>query len=233
MPAKSPSLRHQFRLGTLSEDLDKLLEHMRDYNGDHHALRRINRDTFRLDSELGTELIAAATVRHYMDYHLALCAEDNNPSVAPANYDKFADIMNSLDGSGLGWARLDDLGAITWDDSLDPADPETFCILDHDINPRTYLRAGEVVITHVELLDYRRLKEAETKSNVKWRMKRVDEKAQKEKEAGGLVKVSLDMFAKKRKRLQRSVDELAAMNSKKPRVEEELEDGKTLEPPVN
>ncbi|KAJ7842745.1 hypothetical protein B0H13DRAFT_1909702 [Mycena leptocephala] len=196
MPAKSPSFCHQFHLGTLSEDLDKLPERMRDHNVDHHALRHINRDTFHLNSELGTELIATTTVRHYMNYHLALCANDDNPSSRPAN-------------------------------------PEAFCVLNHDINSRTYLRAGEVAITHVELLDYYRLKEAEMKSNVKWRMKRVDEKVQKEKEAGGLVKVLLDVFVKKRKHLQHSADEFVAMNSKKPRIEEELEDGETLEPPMN
>jgi hypothetical protein len=200
------------------------------YNVDHHTLIHINRDTFRYNSVLGPELIAAATVRHYIDYHIALCAEGDLPSLAPAGYEQFAEIMNELDGSGVGWACLDGNGAFIWNDDNEPADPEAFCVLDRDLNPRVYLRAGESAISNVELLDYGRLKAAETKNNVKWRMRRVEEKAEMEKNTGS-VKISLDVFAKKRKFHQRSADELAA---KKAHIDEEAdpEDGELPDPPA-
>jgi hypothetical protein len=230
MPPKSLSPRHQFRLGALTEDLDKLPEHMSAYNEGHHTLIRIKRGTFRYNSELGPELIAAATIRHYIDYHIALCADDTIPSLAPAGYDDFADTMNELDNSGFGWARLDQHGAIIWNDEHEFATAEDFCVLDRDLDPRAYLRAGEVAISNVELLDYRRLKDAETKNNVKWRMKRIDERDEKERNAGS-VQISADAFAKKRKLLQRSVNETA----KKARVDEGAvpEEGEVRDPPAN
>ncbi|KAF7348752.1 Retrovirus-related Pol polyprotein from transposon 17.6 [Mycena venus] len=199
---KKSAPRHPFHLGALTEDLDKLPEHMREFNVEHHALRRINRETFRFDAGDGAvELMSVTTVRHYMGYHLALCTEEDNPGLAPAYYDYFAATMNEHDGSGFRD------GTILWDDTLEPADPKTFCILDGDIDTRVYLCAGEVATSEVELLDYHRLKDAETKNSVKWRKRRGEEKAQKELEASGLVSVSLDGFAKKRKRLQRLVDD--------------------------
>ncbi|KAF8127302.1 hypothetical protein K438DRAFT_2143736 [Mycena galopus ATCC 62051] len=215
---KKNTPRHPFHLGALTEDLDKLPERMREYNVEHHALRRINRETFRFDAGDGAvELMSAITVRQYMDYHLALCTEEDNPGLAPAYYDYFAATMNEHDSSGFGWARIGEDGTILWDDTLEPADTKTFCVLDSDIDTRVYLRAGEVATSEVELLDYRRLKDAETKNNIKWRKRRGDEKAQKELEAGGLVTVSLDGFAKKRKRLQRLVDD---EGKKKARVDD-------------
>ncbi|KAF8217631.1 hypothetical protein K438DRAFT_1746929 [Mycena galopus ATCC 62051] len=130
--------------------------------------------------------MSATTVRQYMDYHLALCTEEDNPGLAPAYYDYFAATMNEHDSSGFGWARIGEDGTILWDDTLEPADTKTFCVLNSDIDMRVYLRAGEVATSEVELLDYRRLKDAETKNNIKWRKRRGDEKAQKELEAGGL-----------------------------------------------
>jgi hypothetical protein len=199
------------------------------YNEGHHTLLCINHGTFRYNSELGPELIAAATIRHYMDYHIALCADDTIPSLAPAGYDEFADTMNELDNSGFGWARLDEHGAIIWNDEHEFATAEDFCVLDRDLDPRVYLRAGEAAISNVELLDYRRLKDAETKNNVKWRMKRIDERDEKERNAGS-VQISADVFAKKHKLLQRSVNEA----SKKARIDEGAapEDGEVRDPPA-
>jgi hypothetical protein len=139
--------------------------------------------------------------------------------------------MNELDGSGFGWARLDENGAILWNDNHEFANSKDFCVLDRDLDSRTYLRAGEVAITKVEFLDYRRLKEAETKNNVKWRMKRVDEREEMEKNAG-TVSISLDAFAKKRKFYQRNADEVAA--AKKARIDGDAapEDGELRDAPA-
>ncbi|KAJ7912760.1 hypothetical protein B0H13DRAFT_1874476 [Mycena leptocephala] len=142
MRPKSLPPHHQFRLGALSEDLAKLPEHMSTYNVDHHTRRHINRDTFCYNSKLGTEVIAAATVRHYLDYHITLCADDTIPSLAPVGYDKFADTMNELDSSGFGWAQLDENGAILWNNNHEFANPKDFCVLDRDLDSCTYLCAG-------------------------------------------------------------------------------------------
>ncbi|KAJ7131295.1 hypothetical protein C8R44DRAFT_904331 [Mycena epipterygia] len=218
---KPTSLIHPFRLASLTDDLEGLSERILDYNDEHRTLRRINRSTFRFDTAHGTELLSAATVRQFVDYHSALCADEGNPSLVPAYYDNFACAMNSFDESGYGWARLSEDGAIIWDEALEPADANIFCVLDSDMDNRVYLRPGEAAISQVELADYRRLKDAETKSNVKWRARRGEEKAKKELEAGGMVTISLDAFTKKRKRLQRDIELVAAQKKAKVAEEEE------------
>ncbi|KAF7362731.1 hypothetical protein MVEN_00622400 [Mycena venus] len=221
---KQPSPRYPFRLGALTESLDTLSDRMHDYNELHHALKRINIDTFRFDIPgLPTELIRATSIRQFLEYHVALCADDDLPGLAPAYYSNFAQLMNEHDNSGFGWAHLDDeSGTIVWDNGLVPADADAFCLLDHELDSRRFLRNDEVAVSRIEFEDYERLKRQETKRNVKWTRARVDEKEKKEAEAGKLV-VSMESFTKKRRMLAKNAEDVAAAKKQKKSGPEEGE----------
>ncbi|KAF7334186.1 Gag-pol polyprotein [Mycena venus] len=220
---KQPSPRYPFRLGALTESLDTLSDRMHDYNELHHALKQINIDTFRFDIPgLPTELVHATSVRQFLEYHVALCADDDLPGLAPAYYSNFAQLMNEHDNSGFGWAHLDDESStIIWDNCLVPADADAF-FLDHELDSGCFLRNDEVAVSRMEFEDYERLKRQETKRNVKWTRVRVDEKEKKEAEAGKLV-VSMESFTKKRRMLAKNAEHVAAAKKQRKSGPEEGE----------
>jgi hypothetical protein len=116
--------------------LYSISEHFQAYNTVHSALKRLSPTLFRFqrNSEYEPVLFTATCIRVFAEYNVAVCFGKTLPEVAPAHYIIFAKAMNEWDDSGFGWAYIED-GMIVWDEmqKLTPADPESFCVLDHEI----------------------------------------------------------------------------------------------------
>ncbi|KAF7371724.1 hypothetical protein MVEN_00028900 [Mycena venus] len=195
-------------------------ERFQAYNDVHSALKRLSTTLFRFQRspEYEPVLFDARAIQLFARFNVAICSGDTLPQVAPAHYDAFAKAMNSHDDSGFGWAYIED-GVIVWDETanLTPADPESFCVLDHEITEGRILGADEVAVSTTYFENAERLVLLDQCRETKYYQLRQNKK----NERHGLTladihtKEAKDKFAMKRKAL---LD--AASTSKKQKVAE-------------
>lgn len=184
------------------------------FNKVHDALKRLNKRTFRF-ARPGLEpvLFDARTIRLYADYSVAVCSGDDLPDLAPAFYIAFAKEMNAYDDSGYGWPYIEN-GLIVWDDKLTPADPDSYCVLDHETTDRL-LGMGEVAVTQRYFENAERLIHLEQQRETKyWKMRQEKKAIRHDPIPDVHTKEAKANFAKKRKGLEDSAADITAKKQK-------------------
>ncbi|KAJ7656207.1 hypothetical protein B0H17DRAFT_1146267 [Mycena rosella] len=123
--------------------------------------------------------------------------------------------MNSNDDSGFGWAYIDETsGTIVWNDALHPANPDTFCVLDHEIVNR-FLPEGEVAVTEMYFENAERLIKADQARELKYFRQRQEKKGKGTGAPDVYAKASKDNFARKRQLLLDAAAAAAVANAEK------------------
>ncbi|KAJ7759011.1 hypothetical protein DFH07DRAFT_934986 [Mycena maculata] len=191
-----------------------LSDRMLAFNSIHYGLKRHNKRYFHFSQGSGEPVIFdARTIRLYADYNVALCSGEDIPDLAPAFYIAFAKEMNTHDESGFGWAYIED-GVIVWDDKLTPANPESYCVLDHETTDRL-LGPDEVAVSKPYVENAERLIYMEQQRDLKYYRLRQEKKLQRVDPVFDVTsKAAKDNFAKKRKALEEAAREEAAKKSK-------------------
>ncbi|KAJ7701563.1 hypothetical protein B0H17DRAFT_1128337 [Mycena rosella] len=184
----APSL-DPFSQDILVESPTRLSERFLAFNRQHSALKRLTPGHFSFTiSGLDVELISAHTIRLYADYNVALATRDPPPSLAPAYYANFAELMNRCDDSGYGWAYLNESRTIEWQDEWTLADPESFMVLDREITDR-FLAAGEVAVTQLYFDNAERLMLLDLRRENKYFKMRVGKREREDEEAAAQSRI--------------------------------------------
>ncbi|KAJ7668840.1 hypothetical protein B0H17DRAFT_1142393 [Mycena rosella] len=174
------------------------------FNKIHSSIKRVTTELFRVDFPgLETTLISASTIRLYTEYNVALCTRDEFPGLIPTYYRSFAQSMNRFDGSGYGWAYVDNATqTIVWDDSWSIADPHSFGVLDFEVHER-YLNPGDIAASQAFFDNAERLQHQQQQRENRYFQQRVIKRSKSTAGNGAFVatKEAMDTFARRRKRL--------------------------------
>ncbi|KAJ7829731.1 hypothetical protein B0H13DRAFT_2372379 [Mycena leptocephala] len=129
-----------------SLDSSPLSDRFREFNKVHSALKQMSKRYFHLElPTLDSVVFNARAIHTFTDYNLALCTGESIPELAPAFYLLFAKAMNKHNDSGYAWAYLEN-GVIVFDDKMTIANPESFCVMDHETTD-CLLGRDEVAVT--------------------------------------------------------------------------------------
>ncbi|KAJ7025894.1 hypothetical protein C8F04DRAFT_1191045 [Mycena alexandri] len=175
------------------------------FNAHHRALERLDKLHFRFETdELEAVIMDSRNIRTFCDFNVFLFTEAELPVITPAFYNHFTQLMNKYDNSGFGWAYVEN-GVIIWDDAagLKPADPESFCVLDHELADN-FLGRDEVAVSHEYKENAERLIEQERNRGLRFYNQRRDRRAARDNASAVKVdsKSTLEAFAQRRKALE-------------------------------